>query len=54
MTETALSTALNMSYMASQLSLFGIVVGIALILTGIGLVILALSVFGRRDPAAAS
>ena len=53
-TETALSTALNMSYMASQLSLFGIVVGIALVLTGIGLVILALSVFGRQDPAAAS
>ena len=53
-TETALSTALNMSYMASQFSLFGIVVGIALILTGIGLVILALSVFGRRDQAAAS
>ena len=26
-TETALSTALNMSYMASQISLFGIVVG---------------------------
>ena len=53
-TETALSTALNMSYMASQLSLFGIVVGIALVLTGIGLVILALSVFGRQDPATAS
>ena len=53
-TETALSTALNMSYMASQLSLFGIVVGIALILTGIGLVILALSVFGRQDQAVAS
>ena len=28
-TETALSTALNMSYMAEQISLFGIVVGIA-------------------------
>ena len=35
-TETALSTALNMSYMAEQISLFGIVVGIALVLTGIG------------------
>jgi hypothetical protein len=40
-TETALATALNMSYMAEQLSLFGIVVGVALLLTGIGLVILA-------------
>ena len=54
MTETALSTALNMSYMAEQISLFGIVVGIALVLTGIGLVILALSVFGRHDQTAAS
>ena len=49
-TETALSTALNMSYMASQISLFGIVVGIALVLAGIGFLILALSVFNRRDP----
>ena len=53
-TETALSTALNMSYMASQISLFGIVVGIALILTGIGLLILALAVFNRPDQATAS
>jgi hypothetical protein len=35
-TETALSTALNASYMANQLSIFGIVVGIALLLTGLG------------------
>jgi hypothetical protein len=41
-TQTALSTALNMSYMATQLSLFSLVVGIALILAGIGFVILAL------------
>jgi len=40
-TETALTTALNTSYMASQLALFGIVVGIALFLTGIGFGILA-------------
>ena len=53
-TETALSTALNMSYMASQISLFGIVVGIALVLAGIGFLILALSVFNRRDPDPAS
>src|ERR1044072_8368771 len=31
-TETALSTALNASYMADKLSLFGIVIGIALLL----------------------
>ena len=35
-TETALSTALNTSYMAEQLANFGIVVGIALLLSGIG------------------
>jgi hypothetical protein len=40
-TETALSTALNTSYMAQQLSLFGIVVGIALLLSGFGFAILA-------------
>jgi hypothetical protein len=40
-TETALSTALNMSYMATQLSLFSLVVGIALILAGIGFFVLA-------------
>jgi hypothetical protein len=47
-TETALTTALNMSYMAEQLSIFGLVVGIALLLTGVGLVIVAFAVFGRE------
>jgi hypothetical protein len=42
-TETALSTALNASYMAEQLGLFGIVVGVALLLAGAGFGILALS-----------
>ena len=41
-TATALSTALNMSFMAEQMALFGIVVGIALLLSGIGFMILAL------------
>jgi hypothetical protein len=41
-TETALTTALNTSYMAEQLSLFGIVVGVALLLAGIGFAILAI------------
>jgi hypothetical protein len=40
-TETALTTALNTSYMAEQLSLFGIVVGVALLLAGLGFGILA-------------
>ncbi|HYQ10165.1 MAG TPA: hypothetical protein VEP92_03270 [Gaiellaceae bacterium] len=39
--ETALTNALNMSFMAAQLSLFGIVVGIALLLAGLGFGILA-------------
>ena len=42
--ETALSTALNSSYMASQIATFGIVVGVAMILSGIGFGILV----GRR------
>lgn len=41
-TETALSTALNMSYMATQLSLFSLVVGIALLLAGVGFLVLTL------------
>ena len=45
-TETALTTALNVSYMADQLASFGVIVGVALLLTGIGLVILALMAFG--------
>ncbi len=45
-TATALSTALNMSYMAEQIALFGLVVGVALLLSGIGFIILALAVLG--------
>ena len=51
-TETALTTALNTSYMAEQLSIFGMVVGVALLLTGVGLVIIAFAVFGREPEAA--
>ena len=47
-TETALTTALNMSYMAEQLALFGIVVGVALLLSGIGFIILAVGGALRR------
>lgn len=47
-TQTALATALNMAYMAEQLSLFGIVVGVALVLAGIGFVVLALGALGGR------
>ena len=41
-TETALSTALNSSYMAERVSLFGIAMGAALLLAGIGFGILAI------------
>jgi hypothetical protein len=40
-TETALSTALNTSFLATQIANFGIVVGIALLLSGFGFGILA-------------
>jgi hypothetical protein len=58
-TYTALTTALNTSYMASQLAMFGLVVGIALLLSGIGFVILAVGgalegarlAFGLREGA---
>jgi hypothetical protein len=48
-TETALTTALNTSYMADQLGLFGIVVGVALLLSGIGFTVLAFAVLHRRQ-----
>ncbi|MDX6511336.1 MAG: hypothetical protein QOE36_840 [Gaiellaceae bacterium] len=63
-TETALSTALNTSYMAEQTALFGIVVGIALLLSGLGFGILAIGgalrnpksalAFGKRSPKTAA
>ena len=40
-TETALTTALNAGYMADRISAFGIVVGVALLLSGFGFAILA-------------
>jgi hypothetical protein len=47
-TETALTSALNLAYTASRISLFGIVVGIALLLSGLGFIILALGGALRR------
>jgi hypothetical protein len=41
-TETALSTALNTSYFAENVALFSIVMGVALLLTGVGFLVLAL------------
>jgi hypothetical protein len=52
-TETALTTALNMSFFAERVGMFGIVMGIALLLTGIGFLILTLGGALERKPAAA-
>ena len=46
-TATALTTALNVSFMADNLALFGIVVGVALLLSGVGFVILAILAIGE-------
>lgn len=51
-TETALTTALNTSYMADRLGLFGIVVGVALLLSGIGFIVLAFAALHRKWMAA--
>lgn len=49
-TETALSTALNVSYMAEQLAVFGIVVGIALLLSGVGFALIGLGLISFTTP----
>ena len=49
-TETALTTALNTAYMAERIALFGIVVGVALLLSGIGFLVLALGGAVQRVP----
>ena len=54
-TYTALSTALNVSYFAERVGVFGIVMGIALLLTGIGFLILTLGgALRRREEEAAA
>lgn len=47
-TETALGTALNTSYMADRLSLFGVMIGVALLLAGIGFSVLTIGGALRR------
>jgi hypothetical protein len=54
-TETALATALNTAYFAERVGVFGIVMGIALLLTGIGFLILTLGgALRRREEEAAA
>jgi hypothetical protein len=54
-TETALATALNTSFFAEQVANFGIVMGIAMVLIGIGLLVLTYGALrptlGTRDRA---
>jgi hypothetical protein len=50
-TETALTTALNMAYLGERVGVFGIVMGIALLLTGIGFLVLTLGGALERKPA---
>jgi hypothetical protein len=52
-TGTALTSARNLGYMGEMLSISSIVVGVALLLAGIGFVILALAVFRRSTPSEA-
>jgi hypothetical protein len=47
-TETALTTALNMAFFAERVALFSIAMGIALLLAGIGFVVLAVAGAVRR------
>ena len=49
-----MTTALNTSFFAERVALFSIVMGIALLFTGIGFLVLAyLGVLKRREPAKA-
>ena len=52
-TETALTTALNTAYLGERVGVFGIVMGIALLLTGIGFLVLTLGGALRRREAVA-
>jgi hypothetical protein len=53
-TETALTTALNTAFFAERVGVFGMVMGIALLLTGIGFLILTLGGALRRREAVAA
>lgn len=48
-TSTALSTALNMSFFAERVALFSIMMGVALLLTGIGFFVLCLGQLRGTD-----
>jgi hypothetical protein len=53
-TYTAISTALNTSYFAEAVGVFGIIMGVALLLVGIGFLVLVLGGMERRQATAAA
>jgi hypothetical protein len=53
-TATSLTTALNTAFLAERIALFSIVMGVALLLTGIGFLVLTISVFLRPSSTPAS
>ena len=48
-TETALSTALNTAYFAESVATFAIVMGVALLLTGVGFLVLSIRLLGPAE-----
>jgi hypothetical protein len=53
-TATALTTALNTAFLSERIALFSIVMGVALLLTGIGFLVLTIGAVGpRREPGSA-
>jgi hypothetical protein len=48
-TETALTTALNTAYFAESVATFAIVMGVALLLTGVGFLVLTLRLLGPTE-----
>jgi hypothetical protein len=54
-TQTALATALNQAYFGERVALFGVVVGVALLLAGIGFIVLTVAgALRHRTPAPAA
>ena len=53
-TATSLTTALNTAFLAEQVALFSIAMGVALLLTGIGFLVLTISVPRTRSEAASA
>lgn len=48
-TATSLTTALNTAYLAEQVALFSVAMGVALLLTGIGFLVLTIGVLRPRS-----